>query len=200
MALGDKRTGHVVGIVAAVLIAVPGYLLALQQHNTAEAESVRRIVAEDQKAQEVRARIAAEKKAEEAAARVAEIEAQAVEVTRRALAAQSSRVAEARVQTRDEIARRDATDLARLDTLRAQCAGVMSVPTPAPGLVGMTDATLKIKFCTPYYQALRERQLYEAARDGVAPPPETSPPAGQHSTGQYRMESTPKCNPNVRIC
>lgn len=171
--------------IGSMVLAVIASLAAYRLHLTAENEKAARSRAEEIASQAAKAKEVAERQAAEAErrARDAEVRADRAEIaasSRRQSAAtarasvaydtqESAQMAAA--AQRDAAARRDAAELARLDTLRVHCEAFMKT---RPGGAG---AVMGHKACSAYYEALKRRQYYEAARTGLPP-----------------------CNPNVRIC
>lgn len=167
-------------IFVAFLISIPGYVLALYQYNSAQSEEMQRITAEYQRKQEQTARVAAEAKAREAEVkaadaevrlRLAQVRSDTIQSRSAANSVQAQHVARpspapSAPTVNEAQARRDATELARIDTLRLQCEKAVGSRVTRGELNDRIASSTANASCTQYYQAVRQRELVEATRAG----------------------------------
>jgi hypothetical protein len=155
--------------IGAMVLVVAVSALAYQLNLTSENEKKLRVRAQEIADQAIKAKEMAEAKALEAERRAREAEDRAfmaeMDANKLRQSSQASVSMAAppsgdynRALQRDAATRKEASELARLDTLRVQCQGFMNAqPGPVTSIMGYQS-------CTAYYQALKQRQYYESLR------------------------------------
>ncbi len=168
-------------MISTVFASVLAYWLSLD----AESERGKRIRAEEFRAAEIKARELVEVRARAAEERARTAEDEVAALQRRltyfaANVASGSAAGAPAPLGSTRVAKHDAAEIARIERLRLECEAHMRS--------GVRANVIGQQVCAAAYQAIRQRQLYEAQRDGT------------DITAAPAVPAVQRCNPNVRSC
>lgn len=162
---GGRKLG--IGAIVGLVLILPGYFLAWQQYGIAQEESKRRVSAEEGMAKALQSKAEAEAKAASAEEKARNAELLAAGFLQDLQAVRSGQVAAERAAeraaARDEELRRDAAEVARIETLRVRCEAVQKGARQG-GLGSIAAHMTDPQVCATYYEEARRRQVYEASR------------------------------------